>query len=153
VGALQKPYFRGQSVHRLDAKGRLRIPNKFREILQNHYTDALIVTLGDKCLVAYPPQGWEEFEAKVQGFSLVQPHQRDFMRHYVSSAVECEFDNQGRILIPPFLRETAGLGQEVLLAGMLTTFEIWDKATWMQHSSWCRENIGEIMEKASTTGI
>lgn len=50
MGILEKPYFRGQSVHRLDAKGRLRIPNKFREILQNNYTDALIITLGDNCL-------------------------------------------------------------------------------------------------------
>lgn len=153
MGILEKPYFRGQSVHRLDAKGRLRIPNKFREILQNHYKDALIITVGDKCLVAYPPQGWEEIEAKVHGFSQVQPDQRAFMRHFVSSAQECEFDNQGRILIPPFLRETAGLEQEVLLAGMLKSFEIWDKTAWEQQREWCRDNIGQIMDKISITGL
>ncbi len=153
MGILEKPYFRGQSVHRLDAKGRLRIPNKFREILQNNYTDALIITLGDNCLVAYPPQGWEEVEAKVHDFSQVQPDQRAFMRHFVSSAQECEFDNQGRILIPPYLRETAGLDQEVLLAGMLKNFEIWDKKAWQEQSKWCRSNIGQLMDKASLTGL
>jgi MraZ protein len=153
VGILEKPYFRGQSVHRLDAKGRLRIPNKFREVLQNHYKDALIITVMDKCLVAYPPQAWEEIEAKVQDFSQVQPEQRAFMRHFVSSAEECGFDNQGRILIPPFLRATAGLEQEVLLAGMLKSFEIWDKATWEQHREWCRDNFEQIVEKISITGL
>lgn len=153
VGMLEKPYFRGQSVHRLDAKGRLRIPTKFREVLQNHYKDALIITVMDKCLVAYPPESWEEIEAKVQDFSQVQGDQRAFMRHFVSSAEECEFDNQGRILIPPFLRETVGLGQEVLLAGMLKSFEIWDKATWERHREWYRDNSEQIMEKIAITGL
>ena len=153
VGILEKPYFRGRSVHRLDAKGRLRIPNKFREVLQNHFKDALIITVMDKCLVAYPPEAWEEIEAKVQDFSQVQPHQRDFMRHFVSSAEECEFDNQGRILIPPVLREAAGLEQEVLLAGMLKSFEIWSKTAWEQHSEWCRQNFQELVEKITITGL
>jgi len=153
VGILEKPHFRGQSVHRLDAKGRLRIPNKFREILQKNYTDALIITVGDGCLVAYPPQRWEEFEAKVQDFSLVQPDQRAFMRHFVSSAEECEFDNQGRVLIPPFLRETAGLEQEVVLAGMLKNFEIWDKKAWKQQFEWSGNNIKHLMDKASIAGL
>jgi MraZ protein len=153
VGTLEKPYFRGQSVHRLDAKGRLRIPNKFREVLQSNYKDALIITVMNKCLVAYPPEGWEEIEAKVQDFSQVQPDQRAFMRHFVSSAEECEFDNQGRILIPPFLRESAGLEQEVLLAGMLKNFEIWDKTAWEQHRDWCRDNFPQIVEKIAITGL
>ena len=133
---LERPYFRGRSVHRLDAKGRLRIPTKFREVLQNHFKDALIITIMDKCLVAYPPEAWEEIEAKVQDFSLIQPDQRAFMRHFISSAEECEFDDQGRILLPSFLRKKAGLEQEVLLAGMLKSFEIWDKKAWEKHIEW-----------------
>lgn len=144
MGILGKPYFRGQSVHRLDGKGRLRIPTKFREILQNHYTDALVVTMMEECLVAYPPAAWEKIENKVQDFSQVQPHHRSFMRYFISSAVECEFDNQGRILIPSMLREGAGLGQELVLAGMLSNFEIWDKAAWDGQMKQNKENFKQI---------
>jgi MraZ protein len=153
VGILQKPYFRGQSVNRLDAKGRLRIPTKYREVLQSHYQDALIITLLDECLVAYPPETWEEIEAKVQDFSIVQSEQRAFMRRFISSAEECEFDDQGRILIPPVLRSRAKLEQEVLLAGMLKSFEIWDKATWVKHLEWDQDTYRQIVEKVSITGL
>jgi len=153
VGILKQPYFRGQSVHRLDAKGRLRIPGKFREILQNHFTDALIITVLDKCLVAFPPEAWEEIEAKVQKLSQIQSDARDFMRYFISGAQECEFDNQGRILIPPFLRKTVGIEQEVLLAGMLSNFEIWGKEAWEQHSEQRRQDFPQIVERISITGL
>lgn len=153
VGILQRPYFRGQSLNRLDAKGRLRIPTKFREVLQKHYTDALIVTMTDECLVAYPPETWEEIETKVQDFSLVQPDQRAFMRHFISSAEECPFDDQGRVLLPPFLRKQAGLEQEVLLAGMLKSFEIWNRGAWDKHLEWNREHYQQIVEKVAISGL
>lgn len=153
MGILNKPYFRGRSVHRLDAKGRLRIPAKFREVLQNHYTDALIVAqLGD-CLVAYPPERWDEIESKALSLSEVQPEHRSFLRRFVSSAEECEFDNQGRILIPPLLREDAGLDQEVVLAGVLTNFEIWDKSVWDVQAERDKENYQKIMETIAGTGL
>jgi MraZ protein len=154
VGKLGKPYFRGQSIHRLDSKGRLRIPTKFRDVLQNHYTDALIVTLMEECLVAYPLEMWEKIENKVLGFSQIEPQQRAFMRYFISSAEECEFDSQGRILIPPFLRERAGLGQEVLLAGVLTHFEIWDKANWDMCLDQNKGQYHEILQHvAAGTGL
>lgn len=153
MGILNKPYFRGRSVHRLDAKGRLRIPAKFREVLQNHYTDALIVAqLGD-CLVAYPPERWEEIESKALRLSEVQPEHRSFLRRFVSSAEECEFDNQGRILIPPLLREDVGLGQEVILAGVLTNFEIWDRNVWDVQAERDKQNYQKIMETIAGTGL
>jgi len=153
VGVLGKPYFRGQSVHRLDGKGRLRIPTKFREVLQSHYSDALVITMMEECLVAYPPEVWETIEAKVQDFSQVQPQQRAFMRYFISSAVECEFDKQGRILIPPMLRERAGLDQEVLLAGILTSFEIWNKAAWDKHLEWNKEHFQQIAADIAGAGL
>ena len=153
MGVLSKPYFRGQSLQRLDAKGRLRIPTKFRDVLKNHYTDALIVTIMEECLVAYPPDIWEKIEAKVESFSQVQPQHRAFMRYFISSAEECEFDNQGRVLIPPLLRERAGLGREVLLAGVLTSFEIWDKSAWDNHINWDKEQFRTIMESVADSGL
>ncbi len=153
MGVLNKPYFRGQSFNRVDGKGRLRVPNKFREILQTHYTDALITTIMGECLVAYPPEVWEKIEAKALEFSQVQPQQRAFMRYFISSAVECEFDNQGRILLPPFLRERAKIDQEVVLAGMLTSFEIWDKASWEKHTEWSKDNYQQIAEEMAGFGL
>jgi len=153
VGILGKPYFRGQSVLRLDGKGRLRIPTKFREILQSHYTDALIVTMLEECLVAYPPEAWEKIENKVQELSQVQPQHRSFVRYFISSAVECEFDNQGRILIPPMLREGAGLGQELVLAGMLSNFEIWGKAAWDNQMKQNKDNFKQITLDIASIGL
>jgi MraZ protein len=137
----------------LDGKGRLRVPAKFRDILQRHYKDALVVTMTNECLVAYPPEAWEQIEAKALGFSQVDPQQRAFMRYYISSAVECEFDNQGRILIPPYFRENVCPDQEVLLAGMLTNFEIWDRAAWDKHMKFNKENPQQMMEGARAIGL
>ena len=153
MGILNKPYFRGRSLHRLDAKGRLRIPTKFREVLQNHYTDALIVAKLGECLVAYPPERWEQIESKAQSLSQVQPDHRSFLRNFISSAEECEFDNQGRILIPPMLREEVGIGQEAMLAGVLTNFEIWDKATWDNQAERDRQNYQKIMDTIAGAGL
>jgi MraZ protein len=153
VGILGKPYFRGQSINRLDSKGRLRIPTKFREVLQNHYTDALIITTMDKCLVAYPPELWDTIETRILSFSQVQPEQRNFVRIFISGAVECEFDNQGRILIPPVLRERAKLEGEVLLAGMLTSFEIWNKEVWDRQMEWNTEHYQQIATHIADIGL
>lgn len=152
MGILNSPSFRGRSAARLDAKGRLRIPTKFRDILQNHYTDALIVAQYGECLVAYPPEKWEEIETKASTLSEVHPEHRSF-RRFISAAEICEFDNQGRILIPPLLREEARLKQEVILAGVLSSFEIWDKATWDEQASRDKQNHQKIMETIAITGL
>ncbi|HQN20008.1 MAG TPA: division/cell wall cluster transcriptional repressor MraZ [Syntrophobacteraceae bacterium] len=153
MGVLLRPYFRGQSINRIDAKGRLRLPTKYREVLQKHFSDALVITMMDECLVAYPSEIWEEIESKVQDFSLIQPDQRAFMRYFISSAEECEFDEQGRIVIPAVLRKKAGLEQEVLIAGMLKSFEIWDRASWDRHIERNREQYEQMVEKVAASGL
>jgi MraZ protein len=85
--------------------------------------------------------------------SEVQPEHRSFLRRFVSSAEECEFDNQGRILIPPMLRDEAHMDQEVVLAGVLTKFEIWDKATWDVQAERDKQNHDKIMEAIAGTGL
>jgi len=107
----------------------------------------------DECLVAYPSEIWEEIESKVQDFSLIQPDQRAFMRYFISSAEECEFDEQGRIVIPAVLRKKAGLEQEVLIAGMLKSFEIWDRASWDRHIERNREQYEQMVEKVAASGL
>jgi MraZ protein len=97
--------FRGRSVHTLDGKGRIRIPSRFREILRRRFDDQLIVTNLDRCLTAYPLSEWEKIEERLGELSLVRQDVKAFQRFFISGATECNFDKQGRILIPPILRE------------------------------------------------
>ena len=86
---LQSPKFRGRSAARIDAKGRLRISTKFREVLQKHYTDALFVTRMGECLVAYPPEKWDEIETKAMNLSEIHPDHRSFVRRFISGVEQC----------------------------------------------------------------
>ena len=97
--------FRGRSIHTLDAKGRIRIPTRFRDILKTRYEDRFVITNLDRCLVAYPLQEWEIIEEKLGSLSLVRQDVKAFQRFFISGATECSFDKQGRVLIPQTLRE------------------------------------------------
>ena len=85
--------------------------------------------------------------------SQVNPNHRSFVRRFISGAEKCEFDSQGRVLIPPLLREEAHIDQEVILAGMLDTFEIWDKEAWVQQLEEDKQNEQKIMEAIAQTGL
>jgi MraZ protein len=153
TGILESPKFRGRSAARIDAKGRLRISTKFREVLQKHYTDALFISRMGDCLVAYPPEKWDEIEAKAMKLSEVHPDHRSFVRRFISGVEQCEFDSQGRVLIPPMLREDAHLNQEVVMVGMLTCFEIWDKSAYELQDTRDRENEPRVMESIAGIGL
>ncbi len=155
VGILKKPFFRGQSDNRLDAKGRLRIPAKYREVLREYYTDALIITRRDVCLVAYPPEIWELIEEKASELSQVSPESHAFIRMQISHAEECEFDNKGRVLIPPGLRAEARLSTDVVLLGALKGFEIWDKGIWHKYKQEMaeKENYQRYTDYAASFGL
>jgi MraZ protein len=125
--------FRGHFEHAIDAKGRTSLPARFRDALEVPSGDvALILTpaLFDPCLHCYPLKAWEELEAKIAALPQFEPNVVAFRRKYLSAAVECELDKQGRILVPPSLREHADLHKEVLWAGMGATAELWSKERW-----------------------
>ena len=124
--------FRGHFEHAIDAKGRTSIPSRFRDVLTAENDARLIVTpaLFDPCLHVHPMRAWEDLEAKIAGLPQFDPNVVAFRRRYISAAVECEIDKQGRILIPPALREHAGLQKDVLWAGMGQTIELWARERW-----------------------
>ncbi len=153
MGILDSPNFRGRSAARLDTKGRLRIPAKFREVLQTHYTDSLFISVHGECLVAYPPEKWEEMEAKASNLSQVLPDHRSFVRNFISGAEQCDFDNEGRILIPPLLRKEAHLDREVMIVGALFSFEIWDKALWDLQYMRYKENEPQTLRNMADSGL
>jgi len=121
--------FRGRSNHNLDDKGRLAIPARFREVLDRKGDDCLVVTSRGQCLWAFAKADWQVLEDKAASLPLFDEAGIAFLRGFISSAVECRVKN-GRITLPPSLRSDAGLQKEVVLAGQLKKFEIWDKERW-----------------------
>lgn len=124
--------FRGQFEHAIDAKGRTSFPSRFRDVLAAAGDLRLVLTraLFDRCLHLYPMRAWEELEAKIAEMPQFEPNVVAFRRRYLSAAVECEIDKQGRILIPPSLRDHAELTKDVIWAGMGRTAELWSKERW-----------------------
>lgn len=124
--------FRGQYEHAIDDKGRTSLPARFRDGLAADGDVRLVLTkaLFDPCLHAYPMRAWEELEAKIAALPQFDSNVVAFRRRYLSAAVECELDKQGRILVPPQLREHASLSKDVLWAGMGKTAELWSRPLW-----------------------
>lgn len=136
--------FRGRSKHNLDAKGRLAIPTRFREVLNHKEDQCLMVTHKDGCLWAFTKDVWQRLEEKAANLPLFDSAGIAFLRYFISGAEECSLKN-GRITIPLYLREVTGLTKEVVVVGQLKRFEIWDKKKWEEEF----ERVTEIFPEAS----
>jgi MraZ protein len=145
--------FRGQYFHTIDPKGRLSIPAKFREALRKGAGGMLVIANGEHCLEVYPQEAWERLEAKVRGLPTLQREVQHFTRLYLSSGVDAEIDGQGRILIPPASRESAGLTKEVALVGVIERFEIWSRERWEEFQRTHRPELPALLEKLSSLGV
>ena len=149
--------FKGRYAHNLDAKGRLSIPSKFREVLSDHQEEVLILTNFDSCLLGFTPEEWRTLEEKIRGQSMfstmLRKDMRAFVRYFFSGASECPIDRQGRILIPPALREFAGLEKDVVLAGLANRLEIWSRKRWDAFLTESQQNFEQIAEKLSDLGL
>ena len=119
--------FRGSSYHTIDDKGRIVIPSRFRDPVRANGADGLIVSRLDQCLVAYRLEEWLAIENKIQQLVEKSEHLRRFRRIFIGSASECACDKQDRILIPPLLRQYAGLNKDIVLVGVIDHFEIWSR--------------------------
>jgi MraZ protein len=138
--------FRGSFEHSVDAKGRVSVPAKFRDIIADRYDGRLVMALDfDRCLAVYPLEEWEKLEEKIKSLPMMQKEVKDFMRFFFSSATECDLDNQGRILIPPSLRERANINKSVMLVGIINKIEIWDTTGWQERHSQNGEKISEAL--------
>jgi MraZ protein len=139
------PTFRGQFSHTLDKKGRVSIPVRYREIIRAKYDDQLILTPRDGgCLRAYPLLEWERMEENLKRFNQFNRAVDEFKRLMFSSALDCSLDAQGRILIPPELRERVGLGEKVLFVGMMEFFEIWNREEFLKKYTPTGDKISEL---------
>jgi MraZ protein len=129
--------FRGHFEHAIDEKGRTSLPSRFREVLTGSDEARLVVTpaLGDPCLDVYPVRAWEVLEGKLAQLNAFDAEVIEFRRFYVSAAVECDLDKQGRILIPPGMREHAGMEKNVLWLGHGQKAELWARERWQALSA------------------
>lgn len=150
LGITFKSMFLGEYKHNLDPKGRVAIPSKFRQKL----TGGAIVTRGlDHCLFVFCQKEWEELAKKLTALPLAQANSRAFVRLMLAGAVDVEIDKQGRILIPDYLREYAGLKKQVIVAGLYNRAEIWDEEAWKQYKQKTESQSDEIAEKLGELGI
>jgi MraZ protein len=122
--------FRGSSFHTIDAKGRLIIPARFRDVIRADGGERLMVSRMDGCLVAYAIEQWRRIETRILQLAQKSESMRRFRRVFIGGASDCTCDKQERILIPPLLREYAGLQKDVVLVGVLDHFEIWSREMW-----------------------
>ena len=119
--------FRGSSFHTIDAKGRIIIPARFKDVIKADGGEGLMISRMDSCLLGFTFSEWRKIEAKILDVAEKSYNMRRFRRVFIGSAFECSCDSQGRILIPPTLRQYAQLEKEIVLVGVLDHFEIWSR--------------------------
>jgi len=124
--------FRGLSAINLDAKGRLAIPTKYREMLTGLCAGRLVATIDteEHCLLIYPVDEWEIIQAKIEALPSFNPVARRIQRLLIGHATDIDMDANGRILLPQPLREYAQLEKESILIGQGKKLELWSKSLW-----------------------
>ena len=138
--------FRGNSFHTIDSKGRIIIPARFRDVIQASSFNSLMISKMDEALVAYPFEEWQKIEQRVLNMAVKSDTIRRFRRFFIGGAFDCPHDKQGRILIPPPLREYAQLRKEIVLVGVLDHFEIWAKENWRNEEDRFENDINTSKE-------
>jgi len=124
--------YRGSSAITMDGKGRITIPTRYRDLLQEECGGQVVCTkdVSQDCLLMYPVNEWEQIEKKLKNLSDTNPAERRFKRVLLSHVMEGEVDKNGRLLISNTLRKVIGLEKQIMLVGSLNKFEIWDEAVW-----------------------
>jgi len=124
--------FRGINGVNIDVKGRIVMPTRYRDRLELDSQNAVVLTIDteERCLLLYPLPEWEEIERKLAALPSFNPAARRIQRLLIGHATDVELDSNGRLLLPPLLREYAGLEKRAVLVGQGKKFELWDEAHW-----------------------
>jgi MraZ protein len=142
--------FLGRFENRLDEKGRLSMPAKFRARL----AEGFVVTRGfEPCLTIFPMTEWQTLAENLARFPVTDQKARSLRRVLFAQAADTELDKQGRVLIPEYLREAAGLQGDVIVAGMDGYIELWDTARWREMERANEENASDIAQSLADLGM
>jgi MraZ protein len=134
--------FRGVNGVNIDAKGRIVMPTRYRDRLQQDSRGCVVLTIDteERCLLLYPISAWEDIESKLAALPSFNSAARRIQRLLIGHATEAEIDSHGRILLPPLLREYAGLSKHATLVGQGKKFELWDDKHWQERrTEWLDE--------------
>lgn len=137
--------FYGEYEHTIDEKSRLTLPARFRAALAG----GVVLARGiDSCVDIYPATEWESrVRARISELDSFSREARQLKRHVFGGATEDEPDRQGRVLVPPALVRHAGLGREVVIAGVDDHLEIWDRAAWAEHLKAVEGSADDVAER------
>jgi len=140
--------FRGVNHITLDAKGRMAMPTRYRDRLQERCGGQVVVTVDrDHCLLVYPLPEWEEIERKLVRLPSLNKQARRLQRLLIGHATESQLDSNGRVLLSQPLREFAGLQRHAVLIGQGNKFELWDEQVWNERrDGWLAEEDEEGLE-------
>ena len=135
--------FFGEFEYRIDQKGRVPVPPRFRDELKT----GVVLTPGmESCIILYPASEWQKLAANLTSSTVTQSKLRRLYRAVFSTAFSVNLDGQGRIAVPPQLRQHAGIQDKVVVAGANTYLEIWDKDQWEAEKSSSQDEAWQIIE-------
>ncbi len=146
----QKTMFIGEYRYTVDNKKRLAIPAKFRSGLGSK----AVVTKGlDQSLLLYPKKEWQVLAERLSNLPFSQSDARGVARTMLAGAMEVDVDKAGRILVPNYLKEYAGLEKEAVVVGLYNRVEIWSKKLWEEYQKKTEKEVGNIAERLKELGI
>ena len=137
--------FFGEYEHTIDDKNRVTLPARFRDAL----ADGVVLTRSlDTCLDVYSRADWDALvAARLADLDPFSREARELKRFFFSGASDAELDRQGRVVVPPALAKRAGLGKEVVVAGVHDHLEIWDRGTWADHVTKVEGSADDVAER------
>jgi MraZ protein len=134
--------FRGTFDHSLDAKNRLTVPAKFRATL----AEGVVLAKGlERCVAVWTPREYDAYvSASLSGFHPLSQEAQKLKRFFAANSFDTELDSAGRVMVPPFLMEHAGLRKEVVVTGAGESLELWDRSTWTTYNAALASDVTEI---------
>ena len=144
--------FLGEYESTLDAKGRFLLPAGFKKQLPDKGGDEFVINRGfEKCLTLYPIKSWDPIFSEISKLNDFDPKVREFRRYFLNGATTLELDSAGRLLIPPNLKQHAGLEKDIVLVAAVNKIEIWDKGKYNQFfESFSPEAFSELARQVMT---
>ena len=141
--------FRGTFDHTLDAKNRLTVPARFRSELSG----GVVLAKGlERCVALWTPKGYDEYtQSSLAGFHPLSPEAQKLKRFFAANSLDTELDAAGRVMVPGFLLEHAGLGKDVVVTGAGDALEIWDRSTWATYNDALASDVDEITTSLGNT--
>ncbi|MFZ1247950.1 MAG: division/cell wall cluster transcriptional repressor MraZ [Leptotrichiaceae bacterium] len=135
----------GEFTCKVDNKGRMMLPSKFRDELGEQ---EFVITRGlDNCIDLFPIEEWKNIEDKLKKLQTTNSKHRAYQRFVMSAATKTEFDNQGRLNIPTSLMEHAQIDKKIIVTGMNDKIEIWSEESWKKYIQNTGESIEDLVDE------